>query len=163
MIAVQIVEIRWTKATRGAPRATERALLPRAFALLQTGSAYCCQHYLMREDDGFAAVLTKEKQAEHAPRKERSLLLREHDDGLLVLGLRWDAAEGQPRRSGSNIAIRLAPGHSARLVLNGRHTSSHGQEYSEVIYNVAYGDTIARERFLGCEPDQQFSLAAHLF
>ncbi|NHZ37241.1 hypothetical protein [Massilia rubra] len=163
MIAVQVIEIRWTKATRGAPRANERAVLPRAFALLQAGAAYCYQYYLMHERDGFAAVLKKEKQVDHAPLKERSLVLSPRDDGALALGLKWDPSEGQPRRCASNSAIRLAPGQTARLVLNGRHASYIGQEYAEVIYNVAYGDTIARDCFLGREPDQQLSLAAHLF
>lgn len=163
LIAVQVVEIGWTKATRGAPRANERARLPRAFILPHTGAAYACQHYLMHEQEGFAAVLKKERQADRAPLKERSLILRERDDGVLVLGLKWDPSEGQPRRSPSNSAIRLAPGQSARLVLNGRHTSYLGQEYSEVIYNVAYGEAIAPERFLCAEADRQFSLAAHLF
>ncbi|NHZ38622.1 hypothetical protein [Massilia aquatica] len=163
MIAVQVIEIRWTKATRGAPRANERAVLPRAFALLQTGAQYVYQNYLMHERDGFAAVLKKEKQVDHAPLKERSLVLRPRDDGVLVLGLKWDPSEGQPRRPASGTALRLAPGQTARLILNGRHASYIGQEYSEVIYNVAYGDTIAPDCFIARAPDQQFSLAAHLF
>lgn len=162
MIAVQLIDIRWTKTTRGAPRANERAALPRAFALLHTDAQYCYQYFLIHERDGFAAVLKKEKQADHAPLKERSLVLSRRDDGLLALGLKWDPSEGQPRRSASNTAIRLAPGQTARLVLNGRHASCLGQEYSEVIYNIAYG-SIAPGCFLAREPDQQFSLAAHLF
>src|SRR2546423_14994943 len=162
MVVVQVVEIRWTKATRGAPRANERAALPRAFVLSGMQGNYVVQRYRLDEAAGFRPELLKEASSPVVPRLERSLALKLRDDAHLALGLVWDSIEGQPRRHPQREAVHLAPGESARLVINGRHTYT-STSYTEVVYNVAYGETVASNRFLAGPPDHVFSLAADLF
>ena len=162
MLVVQIVEIIWTKATRGAPRANERAAVPRAFPVHGDRATYLRQHYRMIESEDFAPTLLTEESSETVPSQQRSLRIRKTSDSKLSLGLVWSPIEGQPSRHPKPEAIELSAGQFARLIINGRHTSYSGQHYSEVIYNVAFVETPQPHVFLR-EPDHEFSLAANLF
>lgn len=162
-VAVQIVEILWTKATRGAPRAGERVALPRALPLTAMEANYQAEHFRIAEWNGFRVDRLASGSAASLPRLERSLRLQWLDDGRLVLGLLPGMREGKPPRAPRPQAIRLAPGEYARLTINGRHASHSGQFYSEVTYNVAFGDDLHPERFLGVAPDREFKLLADLF
>lgn len=164
MIAVQIVQINWTKATRGAPRANERAALSRAFAISNLViNKYRLQHYTMDEQSDFKVKLLSEDASAQVPVMERSLTMKMDETGVLKLGMRWQSSDGQPRRHSRPEVLQLKPGEYARLMMNGRYTTYSGQHYSEMLYNVAYGDNIAAARFLNGKPDHEFSLAEHLF
>jgi len=162
-VAVQIVEILWTKATRGAPRASERVALPRAMPLTAMDAHYQAEYFRIAEWNDFRVDRLASGTAPSLPRLERSLRLQWLDDGQLALGLLPGTREGKPPRAPRPQAIRLAPGEYARLMINGRHVSYSGQFYSEVTYNVAFGGDFHPERFLGATPDREFKLLADLF
>lgn len=159
MILVQRIHIHWTKATRGASRAQERAQLPRAFSLIATDAAYSLQHYGMSEDDGFA-LDHRQQDSTIYPRQEGELHLHWlHERLRLSLHPHW----GQPRRKGVDRAIHLAPGEFGQLRFNERHTSYYGQCYTETVYNVVVGERVPDNRFLGVKPDRELDLMDHLF
>ena len=163
MIVVHVVEIVWTKATRGAPRANERAALPRAFAVAPVDAAYLVQYRRMSEDDGFRCVLTKACCADRPPATETSLRLTLADASTLQLGLGATFCRGQPPRKPQSLTLQLVPGETARLWTNARHTSYSGQHYTETIYHVAFGNVIAPDCFLRGAPDREFDQRADLF
>jgi hypothetical protein len=164
MIAVQIVQINWTKATRGAPRANERAVLNRALLISNRATEkYSMQHFRMDEKNNFNVALLAENASAQLPKMQGSLVLKIDQNDALILGLRWQSDDGQPSRHPRPEVIQLKPNEYAQLIMNGRHTSYSGQHYTEHIYNVAYGDNIAADRFLNCQPEHEFSLADNLF
>ncbi len=163
MLVVQLVEILWTKKSRGIPGADLRAALPRQFGIEPGEAPYVFQHLCLAEWRDFSPVLVKNEARSTVPRTEGSLYLRADDPAAVRLGLLGQASGGQPRRHSVMQAITMRPGEFSRLVINGRHTSYSGQWYSELVYNVAYGQNIASGRFLQGEPDHRFSLQAHLF
>lgn len=163
MVLVQHVEIVWTKATRGMPRAAERARLPRVYAVTPVGAVYGYVRLRLQEADDFRVVLQEQREAPQIPASAGSLCLRRGADDRLVLGLRWTWLRGQPPRHPRPEALRLAPGQWAQLQINGRHASHSGQWYTEDTYNVACGPGIEPEVFRSRPPDAVFSLAADLF
>ena len=64
MLIIQVVEILWTKATRGAPRAHERVSLPRAFPFSAGDQPCVIQRYQMSEWKDFAPLLLEQKEPE---------------------------------------------------------------------------------------------------
>jgi hypothetical protein len=163
MVVVQRVQILWTKETRGAPRANQRAGLPRIFVVVHNDENFGFYFQQMIERDGFKVNLIEQRRAAKLAASEGSLVLKENADGELILGLRWSSADGQPKRYPRLEVIHLAKGQWAQLVMNGRHSNYSGQFYSEDVYNVAYGEPIASNVFIARAPDHRFSLAADLF
>jgi hypothetical protein len=170
MFIVQRVQILWTKETRGAPRANERAILPRVFSVAHSGDDFGFYFHKMIEQDDFKVNLVEQRQAARISVGESCLVLgksclalKEGPDDEVTLGLRWSSADGQPKRYPRLEVIRLAQGQWAQLIMNGRHASYSGQFYSEDVYNVAYGESIAADVFTAREPDHRFSLVANLF
>lgn len=159
MIRVQRIQIRWTKATRGAPRAQERAQLPRTFSIAASDAGYSLQHYQMDEDDGFI-LHHRRHDSDTCPRREGELHLH-WLQGRLRLDLH--ANRGKPQRNCVNRAVQLAPGEFGQLRFNERHASYYGQFYTETIYNVAVGDRVPENRFLGVKPDRELNLMADVF
>jgi len=163
VLVVQVVEIVWTKATRGAPRASERAVLPRAFALLGGTDAVRIERYRMTEQDGFVPVLLRTERPPTAPRAVGVLQISIREHGRIVLGLSGTPHGGQPKRRPVPALVTLQPGQFARISVNARHTSYSGQYYSETVFNAACGDTIATDRFVVAGADREIDLKDNLF
>ncbi|HEY8876091.1 MAG TPA: hypothetical protein VIN03_00920 [Roseateles sp.] len=162
MLTVQVVEILWTKATRGAPRALERVSLPRAFPVDSPPGNYVVQRYRLAEWEDFQPQLLKTETFDNV-RGTEGVLRITFRDGAFSLGVSGTPRSGQPKRRALPDAIELSAGQFARLVLNARHTSYSGQYYSETIYNVACGDVVPADRFLSGKPDHDIDLKANLF
>jgi len=163
-VVVQIVEILWTKATRGAPRANERSALPRQFILSGETGAYVAEHHRLAEWEGnFALQPVKVETKQSVPGSEGELHIGRGHDGAVNLGLSGTPYDGRPRRAPVAEGLVLKPGGYVRLLVNARHTSYFGQWYSEKVFNVAMGEHVAGNRFLSAEPDQILDLRANLF
>ena len=163
VIWVQQIDIIYTKASRGAPQATIRNRLRRAFAMLGGGGdAFYFEHYKLLESKDFVSNLHETSSAASPPKRKNSLVI-ELAEKSLTLGLMWNASIGQPRRNSKARAVTIKPGQTARLSINGRHASYSGQFYTEATYNVAFGDRIPAGVFLNAEPDSVFDLRADLF
>ncbi|HLK88315.1 MAG TPA: hypothetical protein VKZ18_00395 [Polyangia bacterium] len=164
MVAVQIVEVVWTKRSRGAPGATLRNALPRAFPMQALSGSCTIEHYRLVESRAgeFEQKLVKAETCDAIPTRIEDLALEPEKD-TLSLGLWWDISTGQPERRSVRNAVRLSPGGLARLVTNGRHSSHSGQFYTQSTYNVAFGDDIAADTFIARPPQHTFSQEADLF
>jgi hypothetical protein len=163
MLVVQVVEIIWTKATRGAPRSNERAALPRAFVIGGGLGEYVVQRHRMAERESFRPTLVDSEIKDTVPGSEGVLQISNGENGSFKLGLLGTPGSGQPKRHAVMRAINIAPGQYARLMVNARHTTYSGQYYCETIYNVACGAKIVPNRFLQGPPDHEVDLKANLF
>lgn len=163
MLVVQVVEILWTKATRGAPRSNERAALPRAFVIASLDEQYVVQCHRMAEWESFHPTLVRSEATTSVPRSEGCLRIARGDSGSFVLGLLGTPNAGRPKRPALPAAVELMPDRFARITLNARHTNYSGQYYSETVYNVACGESVAPDRFLSGPPDHDIDLKANLF
>ncbi len=163
MLIVQVVEILWTKATRGAPRSNERVGLARGFAIAP-GSAECLvQHHRMAEWEGFSPKVTRLDALATLPDSIDVLGVTRENDDAFSLGILGTPDSGQPTRRPTRRALRLLPGQWARLVINARHASHSGQWYSETVFNATCGPEVISDRFLRGEPDHELDLKADLF
>lgn len=163
MLVVQVVEILWSKETRGAPLSSIRAKLPRAFLIDAPIAPYVFQHIRMEEWEEFNPCVVETRTKTAVPRIEGGLAMQSGEADSFHLGLIGNPSGGKPNRYPVNRALTLSYGESARLIVNGRHTSYSGQWYSEYVYNVMSGSELVPNRFLSRKPDHEFSLAAHLF
>ncbi len=163
ILAVQSIKILWTKATRGAPRANERVALPRAFPIQVVPGAYLLQRYAIVEWEQFQPELLSLEAKQAVPRAEDVLSIYGEADGSFRLGILGTPYGGRPIRHHSLKAIGLSQGEFVSLVVNARHSTHHGQYYSETIFNVTCGEEIAVDRFLASQPDRILDLKAHLF
>jgi hypothetical protein len=166
MLVLQIITIIWSKATRGAPRAKERTVLPRSFAIdaLELIEEDCVVHCVeMAESASF--VPTQRIEARVLPQISTygALRIRRIDDENYELALSQGSLGGQPQHRPGPRTLRLQAGQYARLMINARHTSYSGQYYSETIYNFCFGKRIPRERFLQPKPDLELDLKVDLF
>jgi len=160
---VQQVDILYTKASRGAPQATVRNRLPRAFVMHVAGEpAFAFAHHRLLEWNDFQPVLQETGTAAAPPRGQNDLVIGASGD-VVTLGLRWRSSIGQPARHDRPKAITLRPGQTARLIINGRYTSYSGQVYTEATYNVAFGERLPDDVFLASEPADVLDLRAELF
>lgn len=162
MIVVQVVEILWTKATRGAPRANERVGLSRAFVFEGTPSPCLVQHYRLAEWEDFQPKLIKSDRPPSVPGSVGAVRITSQPNGVVALGFLGTPNSGQPSRRPIQEAIRLSSDQYARLVVNARHTSYSGQHYSETVYNIASGQEIPASCFLRV-PEHELDLRANLF
>jgi hypothetical protein len=147
MLWVQLVEILYTKASRGAPAATRRNQLPRAFPVtLPVDAMYGFEKYRCSEWGDFVPTMELAESSEQIPHGQGDLVI-EVEKPVVLLGLRWNSATGQPARRDRLRAIELRKGQTARLVVNGRYASYSGQIYTEATYNVAFGEGLQPEAF----------------
>jgi hypothetical protein len=160
---IQIVEILWTKATRGAPRSNERASLPRSFILSGATGPYVVERHQFAEWQGFAPSPLKVEHKDALPGSEGVLRIAKGSDDIVRLGLLGTPNSGQPHRDAVADGLMLPPGSYGRLIVNARHTTYSGQYYSETVFNVTHGENVAADRFLVGEPDQILDLKANLF
>jgi hypothetical protein len=163
MVWVQQVDILYTKSSRGAPAATARNKLPRAFSMQTSGHArYAFEHYRMLEWEDFVPKVTESGTVPSAPGHQGDLVIEASED-IVRLGLRWNRLIGQPRRYAQLNAMALRKGQSARLMINGRYTNHSGQFYTEATYNVAFSDTLRPDVFLGLTQPLLLDMRADLF
>lgn len=164
MLAVQIIEILWTKATRGAPRANERAALLRAYPFPGECAEYSLQQLRLAEwKNAFAPELVQLVRKRSVPSSEGVLRIQSQPNGSFKLGFLGTPNSGQPKRRAISEAFTLSADQHARLLVNARHTTHSGQYYSETIYNVACGINVAPDRFLLSKPEHELDLRDHLF
>ncbi|MDN3920794.1 hypothetical protein [Roseateles violae] len=168
MLVIQVIEILWTKASRGAPLSNLRSHLPRAFpidlAALDDDDARCLiQQHRIVEWEGFRPVLHQREQLAAPPGSVEALRITALKGGVYGLGLLGTPKSGRPLRHPVPEAFELLPGEFACLSLNARHTSTRGQHYRETIYNVASGDPPPADRFLRGPPEHRLDLKANLF
>lgn len=163
MLAIQEVEILWTKATRGAPRSNERAQLPRAFPFAAESNVFVIQRLSLAEWRKAFAVETREIWTKpDIPTTVGALRIQSISEHAFKIGFLGTPA-GQPRRKAVLALCTVPAGCWARITLNARHASYSGQHYSETTYNIACGEIIAVDRFLQASPDIDVDLRADLF
>lgn len=164
-LAIQLVTVSWTKASRGGPAAARRNQLPRAFLLHAHGGSFNVidRHAFMEVAPGeFSRRLSRTGQAPTLPAQVDGLLLEERG-GQLVVGFRWDGnIHGKPDRGHRRRVGALAPGESAQLRLNGRH-SSDAHWYSQHTFNLAYGPRHDEHSFVSRPFTHVFCLEEILF
>ncbi len=163
MLIVQIVDIVWTKATRGAPRSNERAALPRAFPLDGTEGVFVVANHTLREPEGFVPRHESTTSSPWVPPSIHVLTLLARPDGGFVVGVLGTPHAGQPPRRPQLEAAFVVPGEFLRVVVNARHASYSGQCYSETTFNVACGPRISGDRFVAGPPDRIVDLRVDLF
>jgi hypothetical protein len=134
MLWVQRVDILYTKASRGAPAATARNQLARAFSMqLKTGQLYGFEYYKLLEWSDFVPTLEKRENASSPPNREGDLVIEAAGESV-QLGLRY-----------------------------GRYTSHSGQVYTEATYNVAFDDLLEPDVFLASPEPAVLDMRADLF
>ena len=117
MVWVQQVDILYTKASRGAPAASVRNRLPRAFAMHTTGAGeFFSERYTLREGADFVPSLEERGQSPWAPHGYGDLVL-DASEQVVRLGLRWNYFLGQPARHNKPTAITLLKGQTAPSVI----------------------------------------------
>jgi hypothetical protein len=163
MLVVQVVEILWTKATRGAPRSNERVSLPRQFPVLGGSGECLVQRHRMAEWEQFAPKLVKTDERLSLPGSVDVLRISRLSEGSFTVGILGTPNAGQPRRRPIQQAVEVASGQYVRITLNARHATYSGQYYSETVYNVACGEEVPSGRFLLGPPDHDLDLKANLF
>ncbi|UXI67920.1 hypothetical protein [Tahibacter amnicola] len=162
-VAVQVVTIQWTKATRGAPGSIRRAALPRAFPLRQ-GTGWCSiEHITLSEWEQFRAHHRVEEPLGQLPFEICSLRLRLESADELSVGIGCTQHAGQPWRIARPRVMGLGPGQSGRVATNARHTSYAGQWYTETTFHIAYGGDLSPDRFMSGKPDRDYNQKAALF
>lgn len=144
MIAVQLVEICWTKSARGAAGGRQRAALPRAFAWQTGGSGadLLLQRHRMDEWNGWAPMLEVQETAHFRPTQlctmgELALRLA---DGHLQAGYLRSPWGAKPPRHPAPCVMQLPPHAFGRIILNARYTSYSGQIYVEQTWNLMWAD-----------------------
>lgn len=162
MLLIQVVEILWTKATRGAPRSNERVGLPRAFPIAAAPQPCTIARHQMAEWKNFAPKLIVQEERNTIPGAVDVLQITALGQSCYSLGLFGTPHEGQPRRHPVLRAVTLKAGETARLITNARHTSYSGQHYSETIFNVGCGEQLAPDLFMQA-PTHLLDLKEHLF
>ncbi len=158
-VIVQSVVIVWTKATRGAPRAHERAALPRAFAVPFSDAVYLHDTIAMYEREDFRPRRTQTSER-RVPSNDGALQFHFADNTLTV---GFFPFWGQPKRRGQRDLAQLSPNDYARLRSNARHTSYSGQYYSETVHHIAFGERIPENRFVDARPEHDVDWMADLF
>ena len=166
MLVVQVVELVWTKASRGAAGGARRAEVQRALPidLQPADGAYLVQRYRLEAGNGFQPKLLSREALQHIPGKEGHLRIHADGHDRFLLGLAGNP-EKRPPPGWQEVptAIALAPGQFIRFIVNARHTSFRGQWYVETTYNVTAGNEVAADRFMQGTPDRELDLRGHLF
>ncbi|MBK9037227.1 MAG: hypothetical protein IPL61_39295 [Myxococcales bacterium] len=168
MLWIQQVDVIYTKRARGAPAATMRNRLPRAFAMAAPAAAYAFAHVRQLERGdlegvpvAFAVERVSARTAAAAPEVEGDVGIALTAERA-TLALRWSPAVGQPPRA-ARTGIALEPGQVARLIINGRVSTHDEPYYLERTINVALGAALAPDVFVAAPPTTIVDLRADLF
>ncbi|MFZ6874973.1 hypothetical protein ACO0LF_23165 [Undibacterium sp. Di27W] len=163
--AIQVISICWSKRSRGAPAADRRNQIPRAFALsMQAGSFQVIERRDFHETPHgeFACLAVRTGIASILPCKVDGLLLEMQGNQLLAR-LQWDKHfHGMPKRYGPTRPLCMAPGETAQIIINGRH-SAEAQWYTQHCYNIAFAEKMTQDAFVRAGFEHVLSLEANLF
>lgn len=121
-LAIQIVEILWTKATRGAPRSNERAGLPRAFALREPIADGWIETVRIVEWEEFRPARIAHRGIGSPDISEGCLHLRMRSANALEIAFLGTPMSGQPKRRPIQDFMRLASDTFGQVIVNARHT-----------------------------------------
>jgi hypothetical protein len=165
VLAIQIISVAWTKASRGGVAAAQRNQIPRAFLLRSHGgSLNVIQRHAFNEiaPGEFESKAITAGQAPTPPTNVEGLLLEEANDEL-VIGFSWNPIiHGMPNRGLKRRLVALSAGTSAQVRVNGRH-SAEAQWYTQHTFNVAYGSKAHASVFIGGPFTHVISLEENLF
>lgn len=165
MLAIQLVTVSWTKASRGGSAAAQRNQLPRAFVLRPHGASLnVIQRHAFNEvaSGEFESRIATSGQAPSPPTTIEGLLLEEADNELHI-GFSWNRGiHGMPNRGFRRRMIVLASGESGQVRVNGRH-SAETHWYTQHSFNVAYGSKLHENVFIGTKFTHVISLEENLF
>jgi hypothetical protein len=162
-VVVQLIEVWWTKLSRGGEAATRRNAIPDAFPLTRIDGTYVANRYSVDEENDFRPRILEEYSLPSPPRLHEELILRQTGEGAFSIGVLHTHRTGAPYRRRQDPVFKLGPGEIGRVVVNGRHSGYHGWRYRKATYNVAVGSGMGLDVFLGREPDHVFSWERDLF
>ena len=165
MLAIQIITVTWTKASRGGSAAAKRNQIPRAFVLRSHGgSLNVIQRHAFNEvaSGEFESRAFTSGQAPSPPTSIEGLLLEEVNNELII-GFSWNGnVHGMPNRGVKRRVGVLAAGENAQVRVNGRR-SAEAQWYTQHTFNVAYGSKLAENAFVDGPFTYVSSLEENLF
>lgn len=160
-LAIQVITTHWHKSERGAPHATQRSMLPQAFAMLPGRGPVSIQ--LLRRSSGDVTPQPSEQ------RHTTSLDFR-------VQALRFDRSDPDqtrvsfvgndrfvfPRRHPIPDLLKLTAGCYARLLINYGLTHETRGIYVSQVINIGTGEDVALNRFVSSPPDMIRDLSENL-
>ncbi len=166
MVIIQMICVRWTKKSRGAPGAERRNAVPKALPFTPADCNCLVEYYDFNEKNDFKQVLRERLIFDHIPDRFYDLQLDYQNDELAI-GTHWDQRWAKPGRYDKTDALCLSIGQYGRLVVNWRSVDEHGEDsihwYSQKTWNIAVVDHPTPDLFITREPDQFCDLRAHLF
>ena len=163
LLAVQWIRVTWTKASRGAPGATARNAVPRAFPLPalvpQLGSALVVHYVDAAEADRFVPV---ERVQEHpGPVRLRRLRITAGPAGPSV---QLDQElSGEPRRPHRPGPVPLVPDEWLCWRINWRFAWNGGWTYQADTIHLRRVEQWRPDLFLGAAPTRTIDESASLF
>jgi len=147
-VVIQVVTTRWTKASRGQPKAAARAAVPEVLALRAPGGdLVLVESVVADEQRGFEVVRTSEH-AEALPLRVANVHV-EVVEGAVRVTRRREAGAGWPNRPRDVVAFTLDAGEWGQVVTNHRHSSYAGWSYDKIVANVARPERRAVDAFAG--------------
>jgi hypothetical protein len=165
VLAIQVVTVTWTKASRGGTAAVQRNQIPRAFMLRSHGgSLNVIQRHAFKEIAAgeFESRAITIGQAPSPPTNIEGLLLDEVNNEV-VIGFSWNGnVHGMPNRGVMRRLAVLASDENAQIRVNGRH-SAEAQWYTQHTFNVAFGAKVAENAFVDRLFTHVISLEDNLF
>lgn len=137
-VIVQVITTRWTKASRGAPRAALRAAVPEGALLPERfPHAPFVVHELEAAEMGdFELRCQGARALERLPAVVAGVRLADVGAAIEVVRLA-DARFGWPPRPHDRVVFRLEAGLTGRVVRNNRHAGRVAWSYSKTVVNVA--------------------------
>jgi hypothetical protein len=168
-IILQRIRIVWTKASRGAPRASKRASIADALALpTQRRAGRVFVHDMVADERNAFEFVAGPKIAAtdraRASSAERGFFGPVEwvalEDGSLAVSLRPEGT-GAPRRPVRRL-FALQPGQWGKLVVNERIAVEETWLYAQSVVNVAFATPLRADLFEGTQPVKAVDLRARL-
>jgi hypothetical protein len=147
-VVIQIVTTRWTKASRGQPKAAARAAVPEVLPFrAPSGDLVLVETVVADEARRFELVRTPEL-ADGLPLRLANVQIEVVDEAVRVTRRR-EIGSGWPNRPRDVMAFSLAAGAWGQVVTNHRHSSYSGWSYDKIVVNVARPAAGAADAFAG--------------